>query len=393
MELSIAQSDLSYALQTALTSVPSKSTLPILHAVLLEAEEGRLRITGTDLEVTTSITVPCNVKSPGRAAVQARHFADAVRKLPKAEVKVSEDDGGLTVNYGGGKGKSQVPKLDDQDFPAQPEVRPDAKVSLDGAVLARLVGRSSYAVSSDETRPVLNGVYVLASAEGITMVATDGHRLARARRKGSFGALGDQGFVIPGKTMQAVGRMAADATSEVEIGLATARNQAAFRAKVGDYDLVVYSRLLEGPYPNVDQVIPEGNPKKLVLSRTELRDAIDRVSTHSDNITHQVRFELGSSEVTLRVNTADVGSGEEVIKGEYDGDSMTVGYNANYLLDILKSFDSEKVALRLDKPTSAGVIEPEGGLPDADEDLLCLIMPLRLPDAPEVATAGAASRQ
>jgi DNA polymerase-3 subunit beta len=390
MEFSISQSDLSYALQTALASVPSKSTLPILQALLLELDEGQLRITGTDLEVTTSITVPCTAKSGGRAAVQARHFADAVRKLPKGEVRVAEEDGRVTVFYGNGKGKSQVPKLDDQDFPSQPEVRPEGSISLDGAVLSRLVGRTAYAVSSDETRPVLNGVLVEATGEEITLVATDGHRLARSRRKGSFGALSEDSFVIPGKTIQTVGRLASDATSEVEIGLSPARNQAAFRTKVGQYDIVVYSRLLEGPYPNVDQVIPKSQPRSLVVLRSDIRDAIDRVSTHSDNITHQVRFELDKKQVVLRVNTADVGAGEETIDGEYDGEPMVVGYNANYLLDILKSLDSEKVVFRLDKPTSAGVVEPEGGLPDKEEDLLCLIMPLRLPDAPEVAEVGAA---
>jgi DNA polymerase-3 subunit beta len=390
MEFSIAQTDLSYALQTALASVPSKSTMPILQALLLELEEGQLRITGTDLEVTTSITIPCSAKSGGRAAVQARHFADAVRKLPKGEVRVAEENGRLTVFYGNGKGKSQVPKLDDQDFPNQPEVRPEGSISLDGAVLARLVGRTAYAVSSDETRPVLNGVLIEATGEGITLVATDGHRLARSKRKGSYGSLSEGSFVIPGKTIQMVGKMASDATSEVEMGLSSARNQAAFRTKVGLYDIVVYSRLLEGPYPNVDQVIPKSQPSSLIVSRSDMRDAIDRVSTHSDNITHQVRFELNKNEVVLRVNTADVGSGEETIEGNYDGEPMVVGYNANYLLDILKSLDSEKVVFRLDKPTSAGVVEPEGGLSDKEEDLLCLIMPLRLPDAPEVAGVGAA---
>ena len=148
--------------------------------------------------------------------------------------------------------------------------------------------------------------------------------------------------------------------------------------------------MLEGPYPNVDQVIPKSQPFSLIVLRSDIRDAIDRVSTHSDNITHQVRFELNKNEVVLRVNTADVGSGEETIEGNYDGEPMVVGYNANYLLDILKSLDSEKVVFRLDKPTSAGVVEPEGGLSDKEEDLLCLIMPLRLPDAPEVAEVGAA---
>jgi DNA polymerase-3 subunit beta len=390
MDLTIQQADLAYAVGRALDSVPPKSTLTILQALLLDAQDDTLRVTGTDLDVTTSITLPCAAKSPGRAAVHARHFADAVRKLPRESVRVADEEGSLTVFYG--KGKSQVPKLDDQDFPMQPEVRPESRITIEGPVLARLIQRSAYAVSSDETRAVLNGVLVQASDKDIALVATDGHRLARARRKGAFGAIGKEGFVVPGRTLQMVGKMAGDATSPVEIGLSPGRNQAAFRLKVGSYDVVVFSRLLEGPFPNYEQVIPKGNDKLLSVARTELQQAIDRVATHSDNITHQVKLELAAGKVTVRVNTTDVGAGEETIEAKYAEEPMAVAYNANYLLDILKSLDSERVALRLDRPTNAGIVEPEGGLKEAEEDLLCLIMPLRLPEPSEMAGAGEGRR-
>jgi len=392
MDLSIQQADLGYAVATALGSVPAKSTLTILQALLLEAQGDTLRITGTNLDVTTSITVPCGVTTGGRAAIQARHFVDAVRKLPRDLVRVADEEGNLTVFYGKGKGKSQVPKLDDQDFPMQPEMRPEGKITIDGQVLKRLIQRSAYAVSSDETRAVLNGVLVQASDTEITLVSTDGHRLARARRKGAFTALGKEGFVVPGRTIQMVGSMASEATSPVEIGLAPGRNQAAFRMKVGAYDVVVFSRLLEGPFPNYEQVIPKTNSRLLTVSRGELREAIDRVSTHSDNITHQVKIELGAGKLTIRVNTTDVGAGEETIEAKYADEPMAVAYNANYLLDILKNTEAEQVTFRLDKPTNAGVVEPEGGLADKEEDLLCLIMPLRLPEPSETAGAGAARR-
>ena len=161
MEITIQQSDLAFAVGSALASVPAKSTLTILQSLLLEVQDGALRITGTDLDVTTSVTVPCAVKSGGRAAVQARHFSDAVRKLPRDNVRVADEDGGLTVFYA--KGKSQVPRLDDQDFPMTPDVKPEGRISIDGPVLARLIQRTAYAVSSDETRAVLNGVYFAAT--------------------------------------------------------------------------------------------------------------------------------------------------------------------------------------------------------------------------------------
>ncbi len=381
MEFTIQQSDLSYALSTALASVPSKSTLPILSAVLIEAEKDELRITGTDLEVTTSITVPCSVKTPGRAAVQARHFADTVRKLPKEQIRVAEDaQGRISIEYGKGKGRSAVPRQNDQEFPALPTVKADAKATIEGPALARLIARSAYAVSGDGTRPMLNGVFVQAEGKHVAFVATDGHRLARATRAGDFSGLGKQAVIVPSKTIGALGRMAAEATSPVEIAVSTQRNHIAFRLRIGQNDVTVFSRLLEGPFPNYEQVIPKNNPKQLVVSRLALREALDRVATHADNITHQVRFAVAPDEVRLSVTTADVGAGEETVEAKYDGDELEVGYNSNYLLDILRTIETENVVFRLNTSISAGIVEPEGALSDGTEEVLCLIMPLRLPE-------------
>lgn len=381
MEFTIQQPDLSYALSTALASVPSKSTIPILSTVLLEAEGSTLRITGTDLDLTTSITVPAKVKTPGRAAVQARHFADAVRKLPRDEVKVGQDaQNRLSIEYGKGKGRSAVPRQDDAVFPAVPTVKAEHQATVDGPALARLIARSAYAVSSDETRQVLTGVFVQAEGKHLSFVATDGHRLARARLKGEFGGLGKQAVIIPSKTIQTLGRLAAEATSPVEIAVSTQRNHVAFKLRIGQSDVTVYSRLLEGPFPNYEQVIPKSNPKAVVVPRQVLREALDRVATHSDNITHQVRFAVSPGELKLSVNTADVGSGEESIEAKYDGEELELGYNAIYLLDILKTIETENVVFRLNTSISAGIIEPEGALADGSEEVLCLVMPLRLPE-------------
>jgi DNA polymerase-3 subunit beta len=273
-----------------------------------------------------------------------------------------------------------VPRQNDQEFPVLPTIKADSKASIEGPALARLIARSAYAVSSDETRPMLNGVYVQAEGQHVAFVATDGHRLARAVRKGEFGGLGKQAVIVPSKTIGALGRLASEATSPVEIAVSTQRNHIAFKLRIGQNDVTVYSRLLEGPFPNYEQVIPKNNPKQLVVSRQQLREALDRVATHSDNITHQVRFGVAPSEVRLSVNTADVGSGEETVEAKYDGEEIEVGYNANYLLDILRTIETENVLFRLNTSISAGIVEPEGALSDGSEEVLCLIMPLRLPE-------------
>ena len=295
--------------------------------------------------------------------------------------KVTEDaQGRVSVNYGNGRGRSAMPKHNEREFPALPSIRAEAKSTVDGARLARLISRSAYAVAGEEGKAILNGVLLVGDMNRLVLVATDGHRLARSACSGDFAGLGKQGVVVPGKTMQTVGRMASEATSPVEVAVAPQRNHIGFSLQIGQNEVTVYSRLLEGAYPNYEQVIPKSNAKLLTVPRLELRDAINRVSTYSDNLTHQIRFSLRRGQVTLSVTTAEVGEGEEIVPAQYDDEDLDVGYNATYLLDILKTIETEKVVFRLNTPISAGVVEPDGSLSEKDEEVLCLIMPLRLPE-------------
>jgi len=380
MHLTIQQGDLAFAVGRALGSVSSRSPLPLLSCILLEAEKQGLRVTGTDLDVTTSVHVPCDLKTPGKTAVSARHFHDVVRKIPRGPLTIAISDHQCEVKYGDGKGWSKFPLQDPADFPRIPDLKAEATFSLEGDVLSRLIARSSYAASTEETRPQLNGVLLQGGEREVSLVSTDGHRLARATRKGSYARLGADGVIIPTRALQAVSRIAEDATSPVVIDLAGGKNQAGFSTQVGEYQVQVLTRLLEGPYPNYEQVIPRDNPKQLSSLRTDLIEAVDIVASHADNVTRQVRFSIRKG--MLGVSSAtELGAGEHRIEAQYDGDEMEIGYNATYLLDILRSIPTERVAFRLKTALSAGVVEPVGALPQAEEELLCLIMPLRLPDA------------
>ena len=381
MELTIQQGDLAFAVARALGSVSSKSPLPLLSCLLVEAEKAALRVTGTDLDVTTSVLVPCTVTSPGKLAVSARHFHEVVRKMPKGLLSLTIRDGQCQVNYGDGKGWSRFPVQDPADFPRIPELKGDARLTLDGEVLSRLAVRTAYAASTEETRPQLNGVLLLSGEKTVTMVSTDGHRLARAASKGAYAALAAPGVILPTRALQAVSRTAEEATSPVEIEVAGGRNQAGFSTQVGEYRVQILTRLLEGTYPNYEQVIPKDNPRSLKTKRNELIEAIDIVSSHADNVTQQVRFSVRPSGLGVSSTTPELGAGEQSLTAEYEGESMEIGYNARYLLEILRSIPTEQVLFRLKTALSAGVIEPVGALPQAEEDLLCLIMPLRLPDA------------
>jgi DNA polymerase-3 subunit beta len=380
MELKIEQGDLAFAVGRALGSVSTKSPLPLLSCVLLEADQSGLRVTGTDLDVTTSVLVPCAVATPGRAAVSARHFNEVVRKMPKGSLAVAIANRQCEVRYGGGQGWSRFPVQDSAEFPRIPELKAETKLSLPGDALSRLIARTAYAASTEETRPQLNGVLVQGSDKQVVFVSTDGHRLAKSVRKGAFATLGKDGVIIPSRAFQAVSRAADEATSAVDLEIAAGKNQAGFSAQVGEYRVQILARLLEGPYPNYEQVIPRNNPRRVTARRQDLMEAVDIVASHADNITRQVRFSLRKDGVTISSAT-ELGAGDHSVRAQYNGEEMEIGYNATYLLDILKSIPTEEVAFLLNTALAAGIVEPVGALPQTDEELLCLIMPLRLPEA------------
>ena len=380
MELTIQQGDLAFAVGKAMGSISAKSPMPLLSCLLLEAEKNGLRVTGTDLELTTAVSVPCVVKTAGKAAISARHFHEVVRKMSRGEIQMAIVGQQVEVRYGDGKGWASFPTQDAADFPRVPDMKAETKITIEGEALARLVSRTGYAASSDASRPQLSGVLLHGNERQMILVATDGHRLARATLKGSFTGLNKDGVIVPSRALAALSRTAEEATSPVEVEISGSRNQAAFAAQVGDYRVQVVVRLLQGPYPNYEQVIPKSNPREVTLSRDELLGAVDIVASHADNVTRQVRFSLVDGKLGVSSAT-ELGSGRHEVGADYRGEAMEIGYNATYLIDMLKSIQSEKVVLRLGTALGAGVMEPVEGLPESEEDLLCLIMPLRLPDA------------
>jgi len=381
MDLTIQQGDLAFAVARALGSVPQKSAQPLLNCLLLENDKTSLRITGSDLDLTTSVTVPCLSQAPGRAAVNARHFHEVVRKMPRGAVTLKAEKNQLEAGYGDGRGWSRFPVQKSDEYPSPPELKGGLKLTLPGETLARLVDRSAYAVSEEATRASLNGVFLHGSAQLVAFVATDGHRLARATCKGAYGDLTREGVIIPARALSAMSKASAEATSPVEIRIADGRSHAGFVAQVGEFRVQVTARLLEGPYPNYEQVIPKDNPRSLTVARSDLMEAVDIVASHADSNTQQVRFSLRGSRLAVSSATADFGAGEQKVDAEYAGEDMDIGYNARYLLQTLRNIPTEKVVFRLKTALSAGIVEPVGALAQADEELLCLVMPLRLPDA------------
>lgn len=368
MKFSLPRSEFQQHLQTVVSAVPAKSTLPILSNLLISAADGKLTLIATDLDTSIRTTGDAKVTSAGSITIPARKLADIVRELPNDEIKCSVS--GTRVKLECGHGTFSIVGLEAEEYPQLPTTDDERKIIMPTDVLEKGFRRTSYSVSSDETRQMLCGVMVQVLAGEIVFVATDGHRLACARFKGDYEALG-RDMIIPPKALQQVVRLAA---GTVNIGLRLSRNYATF--DLGN--TTVYSRLIDGNFPNYEMVIPKNNPKLVSVDREELISATRRVSVLADSVTHQIKLSVRPERLELSVYTADVGEGTEQVPISYSDEGLDIGYNSNYLLEILRSIDTKTVQLKLNTAVTAGIVEPEGMA--EGEGLLCLIMPLRLPD-------------
>ncbi len=371
MKLSIARQDLDRAIQKVLTVVSPKTTLPVLANFLVEADKkaNSISFTATDLDMTVTTSVEADVEEGGGVTLPAKRFAEIVKELREADVKVTaEAEEVLIVS---GKSKFKIVGIPTEEFPTLPKSDPASAFAVDAEGLARMVDKVAFCTSKDETRPSLNGAFWEFAADSMGMTATDGHRLATFRTKGKFKSLAGKNMIVPPKALShAVRIIGAEADGTVKV--AVHENHVAFF--IGT--TTINSRLLEGPFPNYKQVIPKDNKKELIVDRAELMGAVRRVAVLSDALTHQVRLSLSKKKVGLVVSTPDVGEAKEEIPGSFTADPMEVGYNANYLLDVLKHIDSKEVRFLLGTPVGAAVVSAIDD--NEDEEYTCLLMPLRL---------------
>ncbi len=374
MKFTIAQTEFLDALQVVSSAVPNRTTLPVLSNILLEASEDKVELRATDLDLSISTKARASVKDAGALTVPAKKLFELVRKLAKEELKIEAKD--TTLNIGSKSGRYKFLCIRPEEFPAMPAVTPDVEVSLDADLLERLIRRTIYSVSTDETRPALNGALFQVRDGELRVVATDGHRLSKASCKPAGGIdtppKGD--VIVPLKALNQVLRLLPTATGPVKIGIS--KNHARFA--IGETTLS--TKLIEGPFPNYEQVLPKQNNKHLKVKREDFAQALERVSVFSDSLTRQVKLSLRPNKITLIVQTPDQGDATEELDAVYGSEDLDIGYNAAYLLDILRTMDSEEVDIRLNTPVTAGLLAPtptDKGT-SSKEDLLCLVMPLRL---------------
>lgn len=368
MKFTISRDKLQEGLQAVTAAVPAKTTLPVLANLLVETTDRGVRFSATDLDIAVSTEVSADVETPGAITIPAKKLGEIARELPPSPVKLAAS-GEQRVTLECGRSKFKLLGLARDEFPTFPSVRFDGSWRVKSGELQKLISHTAFAVSTEESRPILNGVLWELREQRMRMVATNGHRLARMDLPADGTASGD--LIVPPKALEQIRRLF---PAEEELEIARGENHLGFRSPFTS----VYTRLVEGPYPNYEQVIPKDNDRVCLADKAALTSALKRMSVIASDQTHRIKMSFNTGMLKFSVTTPDLGEASDELPVNYNGDQLDIGFNATYLLEILRYMPTEQVKLTFKAPERAATIEPEGW--DDPAKYLCLVMPLRLMD-------------
>jgi DNA polymerase-3 subunit beta len=374
MKVVLNRSDLLKGISTVQSAVAAKNTMPILANVLLEARDKKLEFVATDLDMGIRCSVVAEVVEKGSITINAKKLSDIVRELPEASVDIEIDENQKMILVCQ-KSQFKVHGLPKDDFPILPEVKKEKVFKIKGSLLQEMIHKTIFAVSTDETRYVLNGVFFQVENEKLKMVATDGHRLAYIHKKLEGKGEAKTNVIIPTKTLNELSKVISDASKgkeekdEITVEVVTTENQIKFTVE----GVEIISRLIEGQFPNYEQVIPKESDKKVEVSCSELSAATKRVAILTSEKSNSIRYQIKPGKISISSKTPDMGEAKEEIDASYKGEEISIAYNAKYVLDVLKNVGTEQVVIELTQPLSPGILKPKG-----DSDYLCVIMPMRV---------------
>jgi DNA polymerase III subunit beta len=368
MEFRVAADELKKALQRAQGIVERKATMPILSNVLVTASKTGLTVTAFDLDVGIVSEHPAEVTKPGALTVSAKTLLDIVSLVPDAQVTVKK----MANNYAeisSGAAHYKIVGMAAEEYPKLPKEENAPMVSVSGAVLLEMIKKTQYAISYDETRYVLNGVFFEPrDPSKVRMVATDGHRLSLVERE----LVGDfklkSGVILPRKGLLELRRLL-DEAPEAECQLGFAENSALFK-KPG---LSMVMRLIDGQFPEYQRVIPKEGEKVILVHRSRFTETLKRIALLSADKSSAIKLTLSENLLRISANNPDLGEAKDDLDVAYKGDEMTVGFNAKYILDVLSSMDSDEVSIELRDEHSPGVIHAPG-----DKSYTTVVMPMRV---------------
>jgi DNA polymerase-3 subunit beta len=371
MELVVRKTDLLRELQLFQGIVERKNTIPILANVLLEANGAEVKMLATDLEVGLRSKCTANVSKGGSLTLPAKKLYEIVKALPETDVRIEEDKGGVKV--AADRFDSRMQTLPREDFPTLPEATGSYSVALPRDVLRQMVAKTQFAITGEDTRYFLNGALFIQRPEAMSLVSTDGHRLALitvSRDRGKSKLKTDEDRVIlPRKTLLELGRL----LSETEGDIQYERGENHLFFQVGDRLLI--SRMIDGQFPAFERVIPKGNDKRVEFDRDRLTSAVRRVALLSNERSRAVKFQIDKGKVEIASSSPEFGEAKEILMVDYAGAPVTICFNAQYVLDFLGVVETDMVSLDFKDEMSQAVLKPIGA---EGYDYTYVIMPMRI---------------
>ena len=362
------QENLARGLSVVTRAVSSRSTLPVLANVLLKTEDAGLKLTATNLEIGITYWVPGKIDEDGATTVPAKLLTDLVNSLPPGDKVELEVTAGDTLHVKAGRFQTHIKGIDADEFPAIQTAgeRPTTRIAQN--VLRRALAETAFAAASDEARPILTGVLARFEGDQLTLAAADNYRIA-VKTVPILDAVPETSVVIPARALNELSRILADVDDPVEVVLAAGRNQVLFH--LDGIDLV--SRLIDGQFPNYQQVMPQAHATRAVLDREELLRAVRPAALIAHESANIVKLQIGGDDggITVSAN-AEVGDHVGQVEAAVEGDGTTIAFNARYLADVLTNVAAEQFALELNGPLSPGVFKPIG-----DDQYVHVVMPVR----------------
>lgn len=371
MKLKIKKDEILKGLQRIQGVVDKKNTMPILSNMLLVADGKGIEIIATDLEIGLRGRYAADVEKPGAVTVSAKKMFEIVRELPEEDIQIRVEEGNW-VKIVSGHSQFKLVGLPKEEYPSMPDVAEEGMITMDGETLRDMIKKTLYAAGENDARYVLNGLYVhLSPAKGglnIRMVGTDGHRLSMIDRVVDAKHK-EESVIVPKKAMIEIRRLLEEDSSQEGFQMGFSKNHALFKRD----GLVMVSKLIDGNYPNYQQVLPTQNTKKVAISKNIFTHAVKRVSILSKEKTNAVKLQLEKNTLLLSTNNPEVGEANEELSIDYTGESISIGFNSRYLMDVLMAMDRDTITLELNDSLSPCLVKEEG-----NDAYKCVVMPMRV---------------
>jgi DNA polymerase-3 subunit beta len=376
MKVTVLQENLARGLSVVSKAVSPRSTLPVLANILIASDEGRLRLSATNLEMGITCWIPARIDEEGSTTVPARTFSDLVSTLPSDQVLLRLDPSTQTLNVRGGTSTNDIKCIDAQEFPPLPVPDMDGAVQINVGDFREMIHQVAFAASSDEARPVLMGVLIQVDKDKLTMAAADGFRLSVRKAVLSTPSSAPVSAIVPAQALKELARVATDGEEPIYMVLPKGRGQVVFRVK----DVEVVSQLIDGTFPDYQQIIPRSYKSRTLVSTASLLKACKQAEIFAREGSNVARFNIKSaqgemqpSEVEISATSEETGKNETIVEATVDGGGLLIAFNVKFLREALEVIRTPNVALETSAPNAPGVVKPVG-----DDQFLHVIMPMHL---------------